>query len=158
MIKEWCYPEDEDSIEKTKKPVPCNSRGRAYNPWYHLNSVYVNAYPHSGTSLCPIAITDATGDAYLEKLFNTLLSGGIRKVFDAGSHHVRLAVREYLFRTGSRSLHLSRLYAFALNLSSVNFYGRLPDRGFYTIIKVFSMEKNPHRGKCRGSLAKGEKE
>ena len=29
-----------------------------------------------------------------EKLFNTLLSGGIRKVFDAGLHHTRLAVRE----------------------------------------------------------------
>ena len=42
----------------------------------------------------PIAITDASGDAYLAKLFNTLLSGGIRKVFDAGLHHTRLAVRE----------------------------------------------------------------
>ena len=62
------------------------------------------------THSCPIAITDAAGDAYLAKLFNTLLSGGIRKVFGAGSHHARLAVREYGFRTGSRSLHLRRIY------------------------------------------------
>ena len=53
-----------------------------------------NAYPHSGTENIPYRDNGRNRRCLLDKSFNMLLLGGIRKIFDAGLHRTRLAVRE----------------------------------------------------------------
>ncbi len=88
-----------------------------------------NAYPHSGTCSYPIAITDASGDAYLAGAVQHAALGRNSEVLRCRLSPCPARCEGRMVRTGSRSLHLSKLYYSDFRLSSIFFFVRVVSAG-----------------------------
>ena len=87
-----------------------------------------NAYPHSGTCSYPIAITDASGDAYLAGAVQHAALGRNSEVLRCRLSPCPARCEGRMVRTGSRSLHLPKLYYSDFRLSSI-FFRESGERG-----------------------------